>query len=85
MFGQVTSQFNPKLFIPQKKSTAITDQIVFPENLPSGNYNLNLIIRDPNGYRQPLPLAIGGRNEDGSYTLKTITVSSSLTTRPTKK
>ena len=71
-----TSQFTPKLFTPQPDFTAITDQFVSPGKLAAGNYNLNLIIRDPNGYRQPLPLAIKGRNDDGSYTLKTIAISS---------
>lgn len=71
-----TSQFNPKLFIPQPDFTTITDHFTFPGNLAAGNYNLNLIIKDTNDYRQPLPLAIAGRNNDGSYTLKTITISS---------
>jgi hypothetical protein len=29
-----------------------------------------LIVRDPQGYRQPLPLAISGRNADGSYLIR---------------
>jgi hypothetical protein len=80
-----TSQFTPELFIPQPDFTAITDQFIFPGNLSAGNYKLNLIIRDPNGYRQPLPLAIEGQNDDGSYTLKTITVSSKQNRKSKKK
>ena len=80
-----TSQFTPKLFIPQPDFTAVTDHFIFPGNLPAGNYNLNLIIRDPTGYRQPLPLAIKGKNDDGSYTLKTITISSKQRSKSKKK
>jgi Secretion system C-terminal sorting domain/PKD domain len=56
------SNFKPKLFIGTNAST---------DNLNgSGTGDLYLIIRDPNGYRKPLPLAISGRNTDGSYLLK---------------
>lgn len=34
-----------------------------------GLYGLYVIVRDPLGFRQPLPLAITGRNSDGSYLL----------------
>jgi hypothetical protein len=64
----------------QPNSTAsITDNLTLPGNLTAGAYTLSLIIKDPNGYRDPLPLAISGRNNDGSYDLKTITVSSCTT------
>ena len=69
-----TSRFSPKLFIPQPDFTAVTDTFNLPATVVAGNYNLNLSIKDPTGYRQPLPLAIAGRNNDGSYTLKTITI-----------
>lgn len=57
------SSFNPTLFMG---TSTINDILT-----GTGTGDLYLIIRDPNGYRQPLPLAIGGRNGDGSYLLKT--------------
>jgi hypothetical protein len=72
-------------FIPQPDFTSVTDEFVLPKDLLAGNYNLNLIIKDPTGYRQPLPLAIKGRNVDGSYTLKTIGISSKQQVKPKKK
>jgi hypothetical protein len=50
------------------------DNFTLPSNITSGNYSLYLIIKDPLGYRKPLPLAITGRNSDGSYLLKNITI-----------
>ena len=70
-----TSQFNPKLFIPQDTNTPLTDHFILPTGIPPGDYELNLIIKDPKGYRSPLPLAIKGRKADGSYPLKTIIIS----------
>lgn len=72
--GSVTrlgiSSFKPKLFLPQTLPTSVTDN--FNVNLPSGNYTLRVMVEDPSGYRQRLPLAIQGRNSDGSYNLGTI-------------
>lgn len=70
-----TSQFNPKLFTPRDTSTSITDRFVLTPGIPAGNYDLSLQIKDPKGYRSPLPLAIAGRKDDGSYALKTIHIS----------
>jgi hypothetical protein len=53
-----TSQFKPRLFLPLANATAITDNFSLPANLPGGTYTLNVVVRDPNGYRDPLPLAI---------------------------
>ena len=59
----------------QPNTTAsITDNLTLPGALTAGTYTLSLIIKDTNGYRQPLPLAISGRNADGSYDLKTISL-----------
>lgn len=80
-----TSLFTPKLFIPQAGFTAVTDTFDLPANIVTGKYHLNLVIKDPNNYRQPLPLAIAGRNEDGSYTLKTINISSKHPWKSRKK
>lgn len=70
-----TSKFKPKLFIPQDTSTSVTDRFVLPANIPAGNYDITLIIKDPKLYRSSLPLAITGRKDDGSYTIKTINIS----------
>ena len=61
------SQFKPKRFLPSSTATVVTDNFT---SLPAGTFNLNIIIKDPNGYRDPLPLAITGRNTDGSYPVK---------------
>jgi hypothetical protein len=50
------------------------DNFTLPGNVSNGNYSLYLIIKDPLGYRRPFPLAITGRNSDGSYLLKNITI-----------
>jgi hypothetical protein len=70
-----TSAFKPKLFLPQDKNTPVTDTFILPKGIRPGYYNLQLVIKDPKGYRTPLPLAIMGRNDDGSYTLKTVAIS----------
>lgn len=59
-----TSTTNLKLLQPG--ALTITDQF----NIPNGSYTLTVKITDPTGYRQPMPLAQGNRNADGSYTLK---------------
>jgi len=80
-----TSKFKPKRFAPSPLATTIIDSFILSANIPVGNYKLNLIIKDPSGYRAPLPMAITGRNTDGSYTLKTITVSPVNCLPPTAK
>ena len=75
----------PKLtvlpLLPSSVAISITDTFTLPASIPDGNYSMNLIIKDPTKYRDPLPLAITGRNADGSYTLKNIIVTTD-TTRP---
>lgn len=58
------SSFVPKYFLPGTKT--VVDTI--------GNFtgDLYLIIKDPTGYRKPLPLANTGRAADGSYKLVTL-------------
>ena len=74
------SQFSPGAkgsalaLLPSTVATISNDHFTLPANIAKGNYDLNLIIKDPTGYRAPLPLAIEGRNADGSYTLKNIVV-----------
>jgi hypothetical protein len=61
------SKFKAKLFLPT--STALVVEDAFP-NIPVGTFTLTVKLVDPSGYRDPIPLAIAGRNADGSYTLK---------------
>jgi phage terminase large subunit-like protein len=76
------SGFQLKLFLPRSTDSVYTDNLSLPGNISPGNYTLNLIIKDTNGFRAPFPLAITGRNGDGSYTLKNIMVTGSCT-KPT--
>lgn len=65
-----TSSFNPKLFLPSGSSTANSDNFTLPSTVAAGTYSMYLIIKDPVGYRKPLPLGITGVNSDGSYLLR---------------
>jgi hypothetical protein len=64
------SVIKPSSVLPDYKVKSLTDHFVLPSSVPKGSYNLYLIIRDPQNYRQPLPLAISGRNNDGSYLIR---------------
>jgi len=68
------SSFAPKTLLPLQISTSIIDKFTLPATLPQGTYQLFLIITDPNNYRKPFPIAIKGRNTDGSYPLTTINI-----------
>ncbi|HUM66771.1 MAG TPA: DUF4832 domain-containing protein, partial [Chitinophagaceae bacterium] len=68
------SAFRPKLFLPANRGTTVTDEFVIPAELPAGKYRLELNIKDPRQYRQPLPLAIAGRTIHGSYLLREVTL-----------
>ena len=70
---------NATALLPSDAATIIKDNFTLPAAIPAGEYSLNLIIKDPTGYRAPLPLAIQGRNDDGSYTLKNISVEKETT------
>jgi len=73
------SVFNPTLFLPG--TISITD--TFDWSALSGSLDLYVIIKDPAGYRSPLPLAISSQNTDGSYLLQSsIPVSGSGSTTP---
>jgi hypothetical protein len=65
-----TSAFTPRLFLPQSTATSQSDNFMLPASVPAGTYGLYLIVRDPAGYKKPLPLAITGRQADGSYLLR---------------
>ncbi|MEJ0083041.1 MAG: PKD domain-containing protein [Puia sp.] len=65
-----TSSFNPRLFLPSGSPSAISDNFTLPSTVPQGTYSMYLIIRDPVGFRKPLPLGITGVNSDGSYLVR---------------
>jgi hypothetical protein len=65
-----TSKFKPKLFLPSPTGEQVTD--VFTAAGAKGTYKVNVKVVDAGGYRNPMPLAISGRNTDGSYTLSSI-------------
>jgi len=78
-----TSSFNPRLFLPSGSPTAISDNFTLPSTVPQGTYSMYLIIKDPVGYRKPLPLGITGVNADGSYLLRNnITVGTGTANQP---
>jgi hypothetical protein len=58
-----------RLKLPSSKSFAQEDRISLPSSVGAGRYALSVVVRDPKGYRDPLPLAIPGRRKDGSYLL----------------
>lgn len=76
-----TSSFTPKFFLPGA-AKAVVDTLTLPGSVAAGDYKLNVIIKDPTGYRLPFPLAISGRNGDGSYTLTTINISGQASQLP---
>jgi len=79
------SKFKPKRFLPSNTATSIADTFLLPVNIVVGRFKLNMIIKDPTGYRAPLPLAITGRNADGSYTIRDVTASPVSCIPPTAK
>lgn len=66
------SKFSPTLFLPGKHNQS--DEFSIDARLRRQNYTLNLIIKDKFLYRNPLPLAIKGRNKYGGYYLGQITL-----------
>lgn len=76
------STINLRTLMPQSPTSA-TDQFNLPTNLPSGNYQLFLVIKDPNGFRKPLPISIKGRTPDGAYPLTPITLPKTINTSNT--
>ena len=68
------SVFLLKSLLPSQKSMPKVDLFTLPTTLPSGQYQLFIIIRDPYNYLQPFQLGIKGRHSDGSYALAKITI-----------
>lgn len=62
--------------LPTTETGAVSfgTNLLMPANVPSGNYDLHIVVRDPKNYRKPLALAIEGRFEDGSHFLGQIQV-----------
>lgn len=63
-----------RLFLPAAAPARTQDNFVVPTSVPAGQYDLVVVIRDPLEYRDPLPLAITGRQADGSYLVRRVTV-----------
>lgn len=63
-----------KHYKPAVSGATTNDSFTIPGTTATGTFNLVLIIRDPNNFRAPLPLAITGRQADGSYILGSITI-----------
>lgn len=81
------STFDPYLFLPDYGEVTKTDNYALP-GIAAGTYSLYVKVKDPNGYREPLPLQITGRATSGvnlgSYFLTNVTFSSGGTNqRPT--
>jgi hypothetical protein len=66
---ETSSKFNVKGFLPSTNNFTNTDTIRNMPSLGNRKYRLVVKISDPSGYRSPLPLAIKGRRNDGTYTL----------------
>jgi Domain of unknown function (DUF4832) len=60
-----------KLFLPAAAGAATADKFTLPASVPAGTYKLVVRVKDPNGYRPNMQLAVNGKNADGSYTLLT--------------
>jgi|GEM_PF-1923118 len=56
------TSFKPKFFQPGTTTVTATLGTIAP-----GSYSLYVIVKDPMGYRKPLPLANTNRQADGSY------------------
>ncbi|MGQ0577110.1 MAG: DUF4832 domain-containing protein [Pseudonocardia sp.] len=52
----------------------VSDQIAVPADLPPGRYDVHVRVVSPEGYLDPLRLAIAGRTADGSYPLGPVEV-----------
>jgi hypothetical protein len=78
-----TSSFDPYLFVPGADKS-VTDPFSIQGVPAGGGYTLKIFIRDPNGYRAPMPLFITSvQNSDGSYNLQTnLTLGTSTPTTP---
>lgn len=66
-----TSSFNPRLFSPAGSDNVVTDNFTLT-SVPAGTYELHLTMKDPLGYRFPMPIYITNTQQaDGSYIILT--------------
>jgi len=63
------ASFKPKLFLPGTTSVNTTIGAV-----AAGTYSLYVIVKDPLGYRKPLPLANTSKQADGSYKIADVKI-----------
>ncbi len=75
------SSFQLKKFLPTTAPVTATDIFSLPA-VAAGNYRLYVKIVDTADYRAPLPLAIRGRESDGSYLLGNVTFTGGSTNQP---
>jgi len=73
-----TSDFRLREFLPSASSNTVSETFVLPASVPTGTYNLFIIIRDSTQFRDPFLLAITGRGADGSYLLRSGVVVTSI-------
>jgi Domain of unknown function (DUF4082) len=65
-----TSSFNPRLFTSGGVDNVVTDNFTLT-NVPAGTYQLNMTVKDPLGYRSPMPVFITNTQQaDGSYIIQ---------------
>lgn len=66
-----TSSFTPKLFLPAGSDNVVTDNFTLT-SVPAGTYELHMTMKDPLGYRFPMPIYITNTQQaDGSYIILT--------------
>jgi Domain of unknown function (DUF4082) len=66
-----TSSFNPRLFSPAGSDNVVTDNFTLT-SVPAGTYELHMTMKDPLGYRFPMPIYITNTQQaDGSYIILT--------------
>lgn len=75
------SGFKPKRFLPSSTNTAFTDTL--PVSVPVGTYELRFSVKDPTGYRLPMPLFMNGQASNGTFSLGTVNIGGSTTTSTT--
>ena len=67
----LTSSFNPRLYSPAGADNVVTDNGTLT-SVPAGTYELHMTMKDPAGYRFPMPIYITNTQQaDGSYIILT--------------
>ncbi|MGH3545588.1 MAG: DUF4832 domain-containing protein, partial [Mycobacteriales bacterium] len=69
------SSLDLKAFLPTGDAAAtVNDNLAVPATVPTGTYDVYVRVVSPEGYLQPLNLAIDGRSQDGGYRLGSVQV-----------